>query len=152
MFKIVTRAKANPAKREPFAIRTLAKTARRYALYHGARISDNIFLFFYIIENNTFCVSNQECVDRPVGENRAKKNLQAMKVASSIPWPPWLMWMDVPASISHGVTCLTVLVALTLIFVGMMSSNGRVNVPNSTPSSISVSGRQYLDELSRRAN
>jgi hypothetical protein len=57
-----------------------------------------------------------------------------------------------PASISHGVTFLTVLVALTLIFVGMMASNGRANVRSSSPSSISDSGRRYLDDLSRRAN
>ncbi len=95
---------------------------------------------------------NQECGDRPVGEVRAELNLHAMKVVSSVPWPPWLMWRDTPASISHGVTLLTVLVALTLIFVGMMASNGRVNVPSSAPSSISDSGRQYLNDLSRRVS
>ena len=95
---------------------------------------------------------NQECGDRPVGEIRADLNLHAMKVVSSVPWPPWLMCRDMPASISHGVTFLTVLVALTLIFVGMMASNGRANVRSSSPSSISDSGRRYLDDLSRRAN
>jgi len=38
MFKIVTRAKANPAKREPFAIRTRGKTPREGTLYHGAKL------------------------------------------------------------------------------------------------------------------
>jgi hypothetical protein len=57
-----------------------------------------------------------------------------------------------PISISHGVTLLTVLVALTLIFVGVMASNGRANVPSSAPSSISDSGRQYLDNLWQREN
>ena len=57
-----------------------------------------------------------------------------------------------PASIAHGVTFLTVLVAVTLIFVGMMASNGRANVPSSAPSSISDSGRKCLDDLSQRAN
>ena len=97
-------------------------------------------------------MSNQECGDRPVGEFRAEQNLHAMKVASSVLWPPWLMWRDMPASIAHGVTFLTVLVAVTLIFVGMMASNGRANVPSSAPSSISDSGRKCLDDLSRRAN
>jgi hypothetical protein len=46
------------------------------------------------------------------------------------------MWMDMPASISHGLTFLTVLVALTLIFVGMMASNGRVNVPTNMPQAV----------------
>jgi hypothetical protein len=36
MFKIVTRAKANPAEREPFAIRTRGKTRLEGTLYHGA--------------------------------------------------------------------------------------------------------------------
>jgi hypothetical protein len=52
------------------------------------------------------------------------------------------MWKDVPASISLGVTFLTVLVALTLIFVSMMASNARVNVPSSAPS-------ENLTELAR---
>ncbi len=68
-------------------------------------------------------MSNWECGDCPVGEIRAEQNLHAIKVASSIPWHPCLMWRDMPASISLGVTFLTVLVALTLIFVGMMASN-----------------------------
>jgi hypothetical protein len=38
MFKIVTRAKANPAKREPFATRTRGKTPQEGTLYHGARL------------------------------------------------------------------------------------------------------------------
>jgi hypothetical protein len=38
MFKIVTRANANPAKREPFAIRTRGKISRENALYHGAKL------------------------------------------------------------------------------------------------------------------
>jgi hypothetical protein len=62
------------------------------------------------------------------------------------------MWKDIPVSISYGVTFFAVLEALTLIFVGMMSSIGRVNMPCSAPSSISDSGSQYLDELSQRAN
>ena len=37
MFKIATRAKANPAKRDPFAIRTRGKFPREGALYHGAK-------------------------------------------------------------------------------------------------------------------
>jgi hypothetical protein len=100
-------------------------------------------------------MSNQECGDRPNREIRAKQNLHVtvvMKVASSVCWPPCLMWKDMPASISHGVTFFAVLVALALIFVGMMASNSRGNVASSAPSSISDSGRQYLDELSRRAN
>ncbi len=80
------------------------------------------------------------------------QNLHSIKVASSIPWPPWLMWRDLHTPIFHCMTFLTVLVALTVIFVGMMASNGRANVPSSSPGSISDSGRRYLDDLSRRAN
>ena len=37
MFKIVTRAKANPAKRDPFAIRTWVNPPREGTLYHEAK-------------------------------------------------------------------------------------------------------------------
>jgi hypothetical protein len=40
MFKIVTRAKANQAKREPFAIQTQGKPPREGAIYHGAKTLD----------------------------------------------------------------------------------------------------------------
>ncbi len=59
---------------------------------------------------------------------------------------------------SHGFTFLTVLVALTLILVCMImvALNGRANVtvPTNAQSSISDSGRKYLDHdgLSQRAN
>jgi hypothetical protein len=38
MFKIITRAKANPAKREPFAFRTQGKKNQEGTLYHRAKL------------------------------------------------------------------------------------------------------------------
>jgi hypothetical protein len=35
MFKIITLAKANPAKRDLLALQTPAKSTQEYALYHG---------------------------------------------------------------------------------------------------------------------
>ncbi len=87
-------------------------------------------------------------VEHPNQEIRAKQNLHVMKIAPSVLWPPGLMWKDIPASISHGVTFFAVLVALTLIFVCMVASNGRVTTPSSAPKiqadNISMSSRKEL--------
>ena len=46
MFKIITRAKAIPAKRQLFKTRTRVNTVRGHALGRGATKTDNMFLFF----------------------------------------------------------------------------------------------------------
>ena len=59
-----------------------------------------------------------------------------------------------PVHISHTVTIIVLFIGLTLLFSGMMHSlqDGRIQHSNISSSSITLEGRQYLNDLSHRAS
>ena len=88
-----------------------------------------------------------------------RKSRQIWSLAMKMPAPAsgWLSsgwWDRMPVHMSHTVTIIVLLIGLTLLFSGMMHSHdGRAQqLSNISSSSITLEGRQYLHDLSRRAS
>ncbi len=88
-----------------------------------------------------------------------RKSRQIWLLAMKMPAPAlgWLSsgwWDRMPVHMSHTVTIIVLLIGLTLLFSGMMHSHdGRAQqLSNISSSSITLEGRRYLHDLSRRAS
>ena len=154
MFKTITRAKAIPTKPKRFRYRTRVQSRRESALHRGATNTVNVLLFFKKINNKQILREKvQECGEA-APQNSRQRLLLAMKVAAvASGWLPSGWWDRMPVHMSHTVTIIVMLIGLTLLFSGMMHSQGS-NVPpsNNSSSSITPEGWQHLHDLSMRAS
>ena len=101
-------------------------------------------------------MKNWKCGPRRLPLRKSRQSwLLAMKVpAPASGWLPSGLWDRMPVHMSHTVTIIVLLIGLTLLFSGMMhsSQDGRVQPSNISSSSITLEGRQYLNDLSQRAS